>query len=328
VSRADWIAANSSNQPQIFVVQQGAGTGSCNDTGIVSINGDLWYTRADGNLQSLLTAVRYFQQWGNVDVSSNENQILDTVNLNLLGTVSSIYFSNYYLSLTSPKQTPYGVVFMAIAPLDLEPISTLEEQLPPAWMGQFEGLQILSLTSATFASKQRAFATTLSTQTEGQIELWELIPMSVGDNGNRIQWQFLTPSLTFSEHGWEQELKRLVSAEMWLDMIQGVVDVEVEYCPDGSSCFYKWTKFSVCNATDSSQLTPSQGYPIIPFSPGKRRPLVLPLPPDANDDEDGRPANIAFEFQTKVTIKGECRVRGWFLKAEKVERPLYENMIP
>lgn len=328
VTRADWIAANSTNQPQVFVVQQGAGTGSCNDTGIVPINGDLWYTRSDGNIQSLLTAVRYFQQWANVDVSSNENYLLDTINRDLLGTVGGIFFSNYYLSLTSPVTTPYGVVFKAIVPLDLESISTLEEQLPPAWEGQYEGLQIFALTVATFVSTQRAFATTLSTETAGQIELCELIPEIVGDTGNRIQWQFLTPSMTFSEHGWETELKRLVSAELWLDSIKGVVDIEVEYIPDGSSCPCKWTRFSVCNATDSSQLTPSQGYPLIPFSPGKRRPLVLPLPPDANDDEDGRPANVAFEFQTIVTIKGECRVRGWFLKAEKVERPLYENMIP
>ena len=324
VTRADWIATGANNAPEIFVVA--TSNGFVNDWSVTGVNGDLWYQSLTPDIRSLLTAVRYFQQWGNVDISSNENYIFDQVNRALLGWASGIYFNNYLVMTTLPTQTPYGVVHPALIPLDFEPISTMEEQLPPSWNGEWEGLQIFQLTTGTFNGVQRAFATTLNPTVAGQIELWEIVPNSIGDNGARIQWQPTFPSFTWAEHGWETELKKLVSGELWLDEIEGVVEIKVQYVPDGSSCPYDWYAFTVCNATDSSQITPAQGYPLITFQSGVRRPIVFPLPPEANEGENSRPANIGYEFQPILTIKGQCRIRGIFLKAEQVSRPLYEGL--
>lgn len=324
VTRADWIAADSNNAPQIFVVQQS--NGFVNDWSCVGVNGDIWFQSLTPDIRSLLTAVRYFEQWGNVDLSSNETRILSQTNRTLLGWSSGIYFSNRLWMTTTPQQTPYGVVHPNSIPLDFEPISTMEEQLPPNWEGQSMGLQIMKMSTATFNGVQRAFFTVLSTQVPGQIELWEMIPDQVGDNGKRISWQAFLPSFTWAENNMELIMKKLVSGEMWLDNIQGVVDIEIQYVPDGSACVYDWYKFSVCNATDSSQLTPSEGYPLIKFQPGVRRPIVFPMPPEANSDQTGRPSYIGYEFQPIITVTGQCNIRGFFLKAEGTDRPLYEGL--
>lgn len=325
-TRAAWIAANASNQPQIFVVQ--LSNGFANDWSVVSVNGDLWFQSYLPDIRSLLTAVRYFQQWGNVSLSSNEDRILKTINTNLLGFSSGIYFDNRLLMTTYPQQTPNGVIHPALIPLDLSTISTLEQQDPPNWEGQQEGLQIFQLGVGTFGQKQRAFAITLSSITPGEIDLWELVPDQIGDisstQTNRIGWQATFPGFTW---GSLFKTKKLVSAELWIDELVGVCEIEVEYSPDGSACFQKWAKFSVCSAADSTQLPTPINYPVIIFQPGVRKPLVLPLPPDACNAQTGRPSNQGYEFQPRITFKGQCRLRGLRLHAEPVQRPLYEGVI-
>jgi hypothetical protein len=135
--QTQWDSLTASNPPQIFVVQQS--NGFANDWCVCSVNGDLWFQSYLADIRSLLTAVRYFQQWGNVSLSSNEERILEQVNVSLLFFASSIYFNNRLLNTTYPQQTPYGVVHPALIPLDLTTISTLEQQDAPNWEGQLEG---------------------------------------------------------------------------------------------------------------------------------------------------------------------------------------------
>lgn len=325
VTRADWIAANAANAPQVFVVQQS--NGFANDWSCVGVNGDIWFQSNAPDIRSLLTAVRYFQQWGNVDISSNEDYILSQVNPALLLWASGFYFNNRLWMTSLPTQTPFGVVHNAIIPIDLSPISTLEQQNPPNWEGNYEGLQIFQLTTATFSGQQRAFASVLSANISGQIEVWENVVNSVGESTGQntfpIKWQGTFPGFTWDK---EFEMKELLSGELWLDQIQGVVTCLVEYSPDGSSCWYPWYKFSVCNATDSSQLPIPEGYPLIEFSQAVRKPITLPIPPEANDDQNNRPASIGYEFQPRITFTGQCRLRGMRFHARVVKRALYEGL--
>lgn len=330
VSRADWIAADSNNQPNIFVIQSGTANGPSNDWGIVPVNGDLWYTRPDAEIMSILTAVRYFQQWGNVLLSSNEDYILSLVNQNLLPWVSGVYFNNRVLNLTLPQQSNYGVYFPAIVPLDLTTISTLEQQNPPNWEGHYEGLNILKIDVASYGNQQRCFMAALNPSLNGTMEVWELVQGQVGDQSqtslNRIQWQASMCSFTWGD---EFQLKELVGGELWLDNIQGVVDVKVQYVPDGNSCPQDWCEFSVCNAQNSTQLPPGEKsvYPPIVFQPGYRKPLQFPKPPDKCEGGNNRPMSYLYECQPIITIKGKARIRGLRLYATKRHMSIYENLI-
>lgn len=325
VSRTDWSSATSDNQPQINIVQ--LSNGPVNDWCVVSVNGDDWYQSNAPDIRSLVTAVRYFQQWGNVSLSSNEETILSKVNRSLMGMISGIYFDNRLLQLSLPVQTPYGIVHNAVIPLDMTTISTLEQQDAPNWEGHYEGLQILQLTTTQFGYQQRAFAAVLSIVNAGMFEVWELVPGQQGENnGTQINRNAMQATLPGFDFGKLFELKELVGGELWLDKILGVVQVKIEYSPDGSGCWMPWYQFVTCSAGDSSQLPIPQTYPLIAYSPAVRKPIHLPKPPYACAGGNARPSAIAYEFQLRLTITGQARVRGVRIQGTARDQSIYKGI--
>lgn len=325
VTRADWIAADQNNQPQINVVQSGTGTGPVNDETILPINGDLWYFSSDNSIRSALTAVRYFQQWGGVILSSNEERILSLNNVALMDKTNSAYFSNRAQFLIYPQTSPVGTYYPAIVPLDLTTISTLETQDPPNWEGHYEGLNMLSLKTMTFGRVGRCFGLVLSNTVTNQIECWEQVIGSTTDDGSPIKWQ-----ATFPSFHWDKlfELKELQALELWIDKLLGLATIQVEYQPDGSGVWYQWALFNVCSATDNTQLPNNTNpYPTTYFKSGVRKPLVLPQPPDASAGSTGRPARVAYEFQIRITVTGQLRIRGIILDATLKKKSLYDDLI-
>jgi hypothetical protein len=57
-----------------------------------------------------------------------------------------------------------------------------------------------------------------------------------------------------------------------------------------------------------------------------RQLVSFPVPPRACEGIMQRPANIGYQFQTRLSILGWCRIRGLILHAEKVERKLYDKL--
>lgn len=121
-------------------------------------------------------------------------------------------------------------------------------------------------------------------------------------------------------------MKRLISAELWLDNISGIVDITVDYRPDGDTCWHQWHRFKICEQAALSG-TDGDQYPVIQCGPGYRATITLPEPPVYSDNSMARPSNIGYQFQPRMTIKGYCRVRGFLLHATPFERKLYENII-
>lgn len=167
VTRAEWKTLT---EPLQRVAQ--SRYGSYGDRCIVPINGDLFYQSTDG-IRSLFIAVRNFSEYGNTPISSNENRVLRFNDRALMRFSSGIEFDNRLLQAILPFQTPVGVAFRGLVPLDFDLISTLQEKLPPAWEGLLVGLDFLQLFEGDFGGLQRAFAAVVS-QITGEIELWEL----------------------------------------------------------------------------------------------------------------------------------------------------------
>lgn len=327
-TRTAWILASGSNGPQLNVVQFGNGWTS--DWFITSVNGDLYFSSLEPGIRSLLLAERWFGQAGNVQISTNEQRLLRFVNTSLLGYSSGVFFNNRLLAAMLPQQTPYGVVNTAIVPMDFEPLSTLEEQLPQNWEGAHEGLQIFQLLTATFNGKQRAFAVTLNSINAGEIDLHEIVLAQEADTDNndverRITWQLETPAFTFQN---EDDLKKLVGCEVWLDRIRGIVDLQMEWRVDSSTCWELWNKWTVCSARNSEEnmLAPIS-YPITPYPPGFRQMMSLPEPIPKCQSVSHRPNNVGYQFQTRLTLTGFCRVRGLLLKGIPVAKETYFDII-
>lgn len=331
VTRTDWIAANNQNQPKLVPVQLAMGTLS--DRSVVAVNGDLFYQDPLGNIRTLLTAVRYFGQWGNLPISSAINRLIQFNDKTLLSWGCGIYFNNRMIQTALPIFTPQGTVHQAMSVMDFEPISNFESQTAPIWEGMYEGLDILQTFSGVFNGKERAFAIVVS-RVDFSIWLWELTADDRFDNTDtRIQMQAEFPAFTW---GNEFALKQQLSAELWIDRLYGEVVFTLEYRPDGESCWQKWHEWKVCsprNTCESTGVNPCTGlaqvqcYPLIPYGESYRQTMTLPTPPQACSSASGRPSCINYQCQPRLTVKGFCRIRGLLLHATPKERRLYDGKV-
>ena len=322
VTRADWIDTTNNNQPLMTVVQ--LNNGWVGHGSVVPVNGDLFGQSLEPGIRSLLQSIRYFGQWGNLQISSNEQRILQFNDRALLRFGSGVYFNNRLLETALPVSTDRGVVHQAMIPLDFMPISGFDQQKSPNWEGMYEGINILEVNSGDFGGLERAFATILAQ--DNSIQLWELTQGSKTDNGdNRITWIIEWPSFTW---GSELELKKLVSAELWVDRLFGTVEFQMQYRPDGQICWNPWHVWKACSPRNSAEnaINPIS-YPLTSCLESYRSTMTLPVPDTRQcSSPSSRPPNVAYQFQPRLVITGFCRIRGLYLHAEKVDRKLYDGL--
>lgn len=320
VTRTDWIAADNTNQPLMTVVQ--LINGSVNDRSVVPSNGDLFFTSLEPGIRSLLQAVRNFQQWGLVPISANENRILQFNDRSLLRAATGIVFNNRLLMSSLPFETPVGIAHKAIVPLDFLPISSFNRQAQPNWEGTYDGLDFLQLFVGDFGGRERAFATVIS-RDDGSLNLWELSVDGRFENGDqRVTWQAEFPAFNW---GKPFDLKKLVSAEIWVDRVYGTVNFDLSYRPDGQTCYNPWNKWKICSPRNSAELCESPvSYPLVEYGECYKYTMVMPKPPEqCAECATGRPANEGYQFQPKLQVHGFCRIRGLILHAEPLMRKLY-----
>ncbi len=328
VTRTEWIAADNDNQPLQTVAQ--INFGFINDRSVVRVNGDLFYQAMDG-VRSLALATRFFQQWGNVPISRNENRVLRFNDRALLRFASGIEFDNRLLQTVLPFQTPVGVAHQGVMPLDFDLITSLEEKYPPAWEGMLEPVYVMQMFEGDFGGLQRGFSTIVSKET-GSIDLWEIttqdrFDQQVENNGNRVTWY-----LESAAYNWGNafSLKQLDGMELWIDKLLGTVEFVVDYRVDQNPCWIFWHAWKECSAKDCREDTEPVScpeYPIQPYCESFRATMTLPKPPVRCESGNGRPTNIGYQFQVRITIKGWCRVRGMLLYALPREQGPYERMI-
>jgi hypothetical protein len=317
-TRAQWSTLT---EPIQTVVQRQFGTTS--DRSIVPVNGDLFYQSVDG-VRSLLLAIREFDQYANIPISREMARILRFNDRSLLRFGTGINFDNRLLQSVAPVQTPAGVVHKAVMALDFDLISNMGTRLPPVWEGIYEGLDILQMFVGDFGGRERAFAVVVSRIT-GDIEIWEFTTSERFDEDDRrIFWYFETPAYTW---GNSFSLKKLDSAEIWFDKIFGKVNVTIDYRVDQNPCWIRWHAFEVCSARTSCEtIEHPVCYPEQPFCEGYKATVTLPQPPVECVDSQGRPSNIGYQYQLRVTIHGWCRVRGLLVHALPIEKQPFLNM--
>jgi hypothetical protein len=327
VNRTDWIDANANNQPLVTIVQ--LVNGSVNDRSIVPVNGDLYYQSLEPGIRSLDQSVRQFSMAGNRLLSANEQRIMQFNDRSLMRAASGIYFNNRLLQTALPRQTPFGIVHDALVPLDFLPISTMQQDRKSNWEGAYSGVPIMQMAVLDFGGRERAFAVVLGDDNEFQ--LWEITTAEKfdfsleGATQNRVEWYFETPAFTWSGSHGELEFKKLVGAELWVDRLSGTVVFDVDYRPNGTTCWLDWIEWSECSAKNTAEtVTLPIGYPVN-LGECFKATMILPKPdPDCQPCNNAYPANVGLQFQLRISIKGFCRVRGVWMWAEKVEKGMYQ----
>lgn len=333
ITRDDWINAGANNTPLMVVVQ--LNNGSVNDRSVVAVNGDLFHQSLEPGIRSLNQSSRLFTQWANMPLSSNVNRILQFDDRSLLRAASGIFFNNRLLETALPRQTLQGIVHDAIVPLDVMPSSAFGQERFPNWEGSLSGIPIFQMSTADFGGRERAFAAVRAE--DGSLELWELstaekfdYAIDPSEETRRVKWQIETPAWTWADTIGERELKKLTSAELWIDRLYGTVEFEMEYRPDGATCYIPWIQWKECSPKNTAELAGvPPGYPV-PLGECYKATMVLPKPPEnCAPCGTGRMAYIGYQFQFRLTIKGFCRLRGIWGWAEPVERAQYpvKNMV-
>ena len=322
VTRTDWTYASTSNMPLQTVLQNG--NGAVNQRSVVAVNGDLFFQSFEPSIRSLITAVRYFDQWGNTPISINENRILAFNNRSFMRFSSGILFDNRVLQCVLPYACPVGVAHQAIIPLNFDVISTLDTKLPPVWEGMYEGLNILEVHTGDFGGLPRAFGFTWS-DVDQSIHISELTDYSRFDqDDNRVEWYVEFPAFTW---GNELEQKKLVSAELWFDKILGTVYYQMDYRVNGNPCWFPWYKWQICSAKNTNETVANPTPYPTDLRESFRQTVDLPKPPIVCEPVMGQTSYIGYQFQPRLTIKGWCRIRGVMLKAEPWEKSLYGNIV-
>lgn len=326
VTRVDWIATTKNTQPLVTVVQ--LNNGWVNDRGILPVNGDLFYQSLEPGIRSLLQSMRYFGQWGNKQISANEQRILQYNDRSLLRHCSAAYFNDRMYQTALPAPTPQGVIHQALIPMDFIPISSFATDARPNWEGMHEGLDVMQLTTGDFGGRERAFAT-IRSRDDHSIQLWEMTNFLKDDlnnsttGDNRITWIMEFPAFTWGE---ASMLKKLVGCEIWADRLYGTCEYTLEYRPDSQICWNPWNVWKKCSPRNSAENAQNpQTYPLTICKESYIATMTQPLPKDICSAM-GRPSTQAYQFQVRLTVKGFCRIRGIWLHAEALGRKLYQNI--
>lgn len=328
VTRTAWTAADYDNFPlQRVALAQG---GTYAERSVVPVNDDLFFNSApNGDIRSLEVSVRNFHAWGNLPISRNENRLLRFNDRALLRFGSGIQFDNRLWQTSLPVSTPVGTAFRAIMPLDFDIISSLDEKLPPAWEGMYEGLEVLQLLEGDFGGLQRAFAIVASKLT-GNIDIWEMTQYDRFENGdNRVTWIIEFPAYTW---GNLNGLKELTGGSLWVDKLFGTVEFILQYRPDQHPCWIDWVAWKQCAARDCAEdpeAISCPQYPSTPYCEQFEPDMDFPMPPVEciRRGKNSRPSNVAFQFQCRLIIKGWTRVRGFILHATPKWKGTYQNLV-
>jgi len=322
VTRSDWIAATTNNQPSQTVAQ--LFYGPVNDRSIVKVNSDAYFQTLEPAIRSHFMSLRDFQQWANVPISSNVERVLSFNDRALLHLSSGILWENRVWQTQLPRQTQQGVVHDAIAVLDFTPISSFGQTEQPTWEGIYQGFPFLQMFTGDFGGRERAFAVMLAQ--DQSLQLWELTDFERREDGDkRVTWVIEFPAYTW---GNEWLLKKLDHFELWVDKLYGEVVFQMDYRPDAEACWLEWFKWKECSArTSCEDIVNPVCYPLTPYREGFRQTMVSPRPKQVCNTSSNRPSDLGYQQQLRLTVHGWCRIRGLQVHALPIQKQPYKGIV-
>lgn len=283
---------------------------------VVSINGDAWY-RALTEIRSFIVARRDMGTWGNSPVSREVSPILALDSKELLDHCSTIYFDNRMLMTTNAYLTQYGTPHRGLVVINYDLVSDLRQKANPAWEGAQSGLKYLQVLKGIPDKQERAFAFALN---GSQIEIWEFLTTGYYDkfstaSGNSsnitstsIQSFIETRKDNF---GSDEQLKRLYTAEVFIQDIIDDITLKISYRPDEYPEYTDWVTLSFCAGV--SQCLPPQNKPFA-CNVWKTKKgtyavrVMLPTPTEVINKLKGGYLSSGYQFQFKLEGSGSFTI--------------------
>ena len=323
VDRATW---QNLNNPILTVSLISEGAVGQNST--VMANGDPIFRSLDGVRSLTFETVQFSSLnnlWINSPLSFEVSPILSKDTTSLLQWSSAVNFDNRWLGTCSPVQSPQGVYFTGLVPINFDTTSTMKQKSNPVWdSGIWNGMNVLQLMTAVVASTKRAFAFCLDTSSAtAGIEIYEILPSqgplsaTADFNGTAsvpITWQFDSASLRFRVPANDHVYMFLSNGEISVDNMIGAVTFTVQYLADQ---YPQWTTWATWISSQSSAYV-ALGNP--GFLPRQGLGEPSPSPCDATTN---RPLRNGFTFQIRTIIAGHCVFLWGFYEAQTLPMPKF-----
>lgn len=294
------------------VAMLGAGATSQN---VTLVNGDAFLRAPDGIRSVAMTRTEFQNAWSKTPLSREVSRTLKFDTEWLRDFCETALFDNRLLTLVNQVPVPDGCYHRGLVALDFDPISSMDQKLPPAYDGLWTGLNFTSICAGKFATGERCFIT--HRNNDGENELWELLKEGREDDGrNRIQW-VLEYGTMLRSGSQPLSLKRLDGGDVSLEGLVGRVDVSVSFRPDQSQCWVDWKDFNICATAPSCDNVCAGGR----LQPQYRTKKRFPQPPDSCEPGDNKPARNGYEFQVRLEMTGKATVNALRLHAIEVQEP-------
>jgi hypothetical protein len=326
VDRLTW---QSLTNPILTVSLIGAGAEGQNST--VMANGDPLFRSVDGIRSLTFSTINFYNPknlWSNTPLSFEVSPVLNADNTALLEWGSSIVFDNRRLETVGPVQSPQGVYFTGLVPINFDTVSKMAASSTPVWdSGVWTGMNVLQLEVGEVGKINRAFAFCLNTSTAiSGIEIYEILPStgplsSTADfNGVAsvpITWQFDSPSLRFGVPKTDHVYMFLSNGEIAVGSVVGSIDFNVQYKPDQFPLWTNWRNWTSCQSPEEVSADNPGFLPRM----GLGEPSAIPC-----DCSTNRPMRNCFTAQVRTIITGHCVFLGGFFESQTQPMPAFAKI--
>lgn len=326
VDRLTW-----QNLTNPILTEAAIGNGGLGQDSTFLVNSDTIYRSVDG-IRSLILASQDFNTWVRTPISNEVERVLNRDNQALLAFGQGGFFDNRILMSAAPISTPQGVYHKALVALNTDLITTVREKKPPAYDGEWPGMNVMGLAVGEFLQVERCFQFVFNPVLT-TLELWELMPSSASDVENQgvtpivgdliagtptaIEWWFESPTLFREQNPAQRTFKQLVNGEIFVDKLVGRVDFEAFWKPDQYPCWVPWFSWSECAVQNT-------GVPTDNTKPQFRPRMGMGTPPSTPcDPSTNRPLVQGFTFQFKLVVTGQCEFIGARFAATTLPSPTF-----
>lgn len=318
---------------------------------ITNVNGDCFFRSKEGWRAYRLARNEQFysesginSSWGYTPISLEMKRVINSDTVQLMDYASSVLFRGRLLGLAHP--VPYqhsqaegtfsSAYFTSIVALDFEIVSGMRGKQPPAWDGEWQGLNVLQLLANDFTYQERCFAFCRNTTTDTN-EIWEITTGELYDaNAQKVTTVIETRALDCKK---PKNIKRLRRGDCYFNNVLADTEVEISYKSDGYPNWIPWHSFtihgqgSLAGTPGGSNLCNIPSCSVPGFCPDPAGGGVqpgggywfqqrLPTPDTACDPSTNKLLRNGFYFQFQITWKGPALLEAFIIHTDElVENP-------
>lgn len=213
---------------------------------VTNVNSDVWFVSSDGQIRSLAMSRDEQGKWSKTPASKEVQNWLKVSDPSVLPYTFITYFGNKIIAGANPYRTTCKGLDDEMLPdyahggfvvIELDNISTLTNDAPPAWAGLWTGCRPMDVCT----NNNRLF---VISKDGGANEIYEFLPKQTYDTAGATI-RYIKSKVQTREYDFKAPFldKNLQSVEVQLANLRGDFSLNVKYRPDQSANFLPWREF-------------------------------------------------------------------------------------